>query len=162
MTVFKTTVFTLALVAFAACGKKKDGAGGGGDGDKPPTMAVNEADWVVKNLKDTSPMVNISMKVPKDAKLEKNGNGGVDIRVSPFYVITVSNNAVSSVAEAIKDKKSLSIQKDSYINGKVLKEEPNGFVYTYQMKDEANGTKYQPEAHWFFVVDKDGAFYTIE
>ena len=163
MHALKTSVLALALtLAFTGCGKKKGDAGGGGGDDKPPTMTVNEADWVVKNLKDTSPMVNISMKVPKDAKLEKNGNGGVDIRVSPFYVITVSNNAVSNVAEAIKDKKSLSIQKDSYINGKVLKEEPNGFVFTYQMKDEANGTKYQPEAHWFYVVDKDGAFYTIE
>jgi hypothetical protein len=157
-------IAALALVTtIGGCGKKKDGAGGGGGGDDKaaPSMTVNEADWVVKDMKDTSPMVHVSLKVPKDAKLEKNGNGGVDIRVSPTYVITVSNLAVSSIDEAKKSDKSLTVENKSYQNGKVLTDEPNGFVYTYQMKDEANGTKYQPESHFAYYLDKDGAFYSI-
>lgn len=155
----------LALItSLAACGKKESGEGGGGDEAKAkaPTMAVNEADWVAKDLHAVAPLINVTMKVPKDAKLEKNGNGGVDIQVSPFYLITVSAIAVSNIAEGIKSDKSLTVErKDKYINAKILTEEPNGFVYTVQMKDEENGTKYEPEAHFAFYLDKEGAIYSI-
>lgn len=160
-----TTLTALALVtSLAACGKKKDGDGGGGNGDdkKAPTMTVNDADWVAKDLKTVAPMVHVTMRVPKDAKLEKNGNGGVDIRVNDFYLITVSTLAVSSLDEAKKSDKSLTVdRKDQYINTKVNTDEPNGFVYTIQMKDEANGNKYEPESHFAYYVEKDGAFYSI-
>jgi hypothetical protein len=184
-------VTTLALTA-AACGKKTDTGGkasaaepaandkadkadkagddkadkGGddkaGDDTKAPTLTINEADWVVKNLNTVSPLINISMKVPKDAKLEKNGNGGVDVTISSFYMLTVSQLADSKIADAVKDDKSLTINNAStYINGKVITEEPKGFVYSMQMKDEENGTKYQPEAHFAVYLDKDGAIYSI-
>lgn len=160
------TLAALTLVtSLAACGKKKEGeAGGGGGGEdkKGPAITINEADWVPKNLHDVAPLINITMKVPKDAKLEKNGNGGVDIRVSPVYQITVSNIAVSNVAEAIKSDKSLTVDaKDKYSMTKVLSEEPNGFVYTVQMKPEENGNTYEPESHFAFYVEKDGAIYSI-
>ncbi len=153
----------LALVSsLASCGKNKDGGGGGGDEAKAPTMTINEGDWVAKNLHDVAPLINVTMKVPKDAKLEKNGNGGVDIRVNELYLLTVSQLAVSGIPEAIKSDKSLTVErKDSYINTKVLSEDPNGFVYTMQMKDEENGTKYQPEVHFAYYLDKDGAIYSV-
>ena len=158
------TLAAVTLVtSLAACGKKKDGGGGGGGDDKKgPTITINEADWVPKNLHDVAPMINITMKVPKDAKMEKNGNGGVDIRVNEVYVITVSNLAVSNVAEAIKSDKSLTVErKDKYSMTKVLSEEATGFVYTVQMKPEENGNTYEAESHFAFYVEKEGAIYSI-
>jgi hypothetical protein len=167
------TLLTAFTLSTAGCGKKdgdkaavadKTASADKGDkatGELAPTIKLNEADWMVKNLHDTSPLINISMKVPKDAKLEKNGNGGVDVLVDDLYTITVSNLAVSNVAEAVKSDKSLSIGNSSYINAKALTDEPNGFVYTEQMKDEENGTKYQPEAHFAVYVEKDGAVYSV-
>ena len=162
-----STYFVLAL-SLTACGKK------GADGDKPgatadkateaaaPGIKINEADWVVKNLHDTAPLINISMKVPKDAKLEKNGNGGVDVKVADAYMLTVSAIAVSSIDEGKQSDKSLTVgNASSYINGKVLSEDPNGFVYTMQMKTEENGHTYQPEAHFAYYLNKDGAIYSI-
>ena len=168
-------VCSLALassLAVTGCKSKEGDAGkagaapsdetGGDTAAKAPSMTINDADWVAKNLHDVAPLINITMRVPKAAKLEKNGNGGVDITVSPFYMLTVSAIAVSNVAEGIKSDKSMTVDaKDRYINIKVLADEPNGFVYTYQMKDEENGTKYQPEAHFAFYVEKDGAIYSI-
>ena len=162
-----TMTFTaLTLVtSLAACGKKKEGDGGGGGGGdeaKAPTMTINEAEWEAKDLHAVAPLINVTMKVPKTAKLEKNGNGGVDITVSPFYLITVSAIAVSNIAEGKKSDKSLTVERtDKYINAKVITEEPNGFVYTVQMKTEENGNTYQPEAHFAYYLDKDGAIYSI-
>lgn len=157
----------LALTTTAACGKK-------GDADKssdktveaaPEKVAqikINEADWVVKDLHETAPLIHVSMKVPKDAKLEKNGNGGVDIKIAEAYMLTVSAIAVSNIDEAKKSDKSLTTENaSSYINGKVLSEDKDGFVYTMQMKTEANGHTYQPEAHFAVYLDKDGAIYSI-
>ncbi len=127
-----------------------------------PTMAVNEADWVEQNLNPISSFINISLKLPKNVKLEKNGNGGVDIRINDFYMITVSSIAVSNIKEGMESDKSLTVNNaSSYINGKVLLEEPNGFEYSMQMKNEENGTKYAPEAHFAYYVEKDGAVYSI-
>ncbi len=168
-----STAFTLLAaltLTTTGCGKKdgdkaavadKTAAGDKASGELAPTLKINEADWVVKNLHDTSPMINISMKVPKDAKLEKNGNGGVDVNVDDLYTLTVSNVAVSNIAEAKKSDQTIPLNGVSYQNGKILTDEPNGFVYTEQMKDEANGTKYQPEAHFAVYVEKDGAVYSI-
>src|SRR5450432_878325 len=132
------TRIALVLLALSvpACGKKTDSGGGAAGADpkavepaapKVAGIAINEGDWVVKNLHDTAPLINVSMKVPKSAKLEKNGNGGVDITVADSYMITVGAIAVSSIDEAKKSDKSLTVESTSYINGKVLTDEPNGF-----------------------------------
>jgi hypothetical protein len=127
-----------------------------------PTLSINEAEWVEQNLNPISSSINISVKLPKDAKLEKNGNGGVDIRINDFYMLTVSAMGVSNIKEGIDNEKSLTINNaSSYINGKVLMEEPNGFEYSMQMKDEENGIKYEPETHFAYYVEKDGAIYSI-
>ena len=170
-----TIVSVLVLVTSLAACKKKDGDAGGSAGSggtasapvaeakaKAPSMTINDADWVAKDLHAVAPLINVTMRVPKDAKLEKNGNGGVDVHVNDVYMLTVSALAVSNIAEGIKGDKSLTVErKDQYINTKVLSEDPNGFVYTMQMKDEENGTKYEPEAHFAFYVEKDGAIYSI-
>ncbi len=128
-----------------------------------PTMVINDAAWADQNLKQVSSFINISLKLPKEAKTEKNGNGGVDIRISDFYMVTVSAIAVSSIKDAMESDKSLTVNnKSSYINGKIISEEPNGFVYSMQMKDEENGTKYEPETHFAYYVEKDGAIYSIQ
>jgi hypothetical protein len=158
-------IATLALTLGVAACKKKEGDGSASGSKtaeaKGPTMALNEADWVAKDLNTVAPLIHVTMKVPKDAKLEKNGNGGVDVHVSDFYMLTVSAIAASNVKETMESDKSLTIKNTSYINGKVISEEPNGFVYSMQMKDEANGTKYQPEAHFAVYLEKDGAIYSI-
>jgi hypothetical protein len=167
----RTTILcslTLVLASsLGACKKGDDKAGSssgaakGGEATAPATV-VNEADWGVKNLHDVAPLINVSMKVPKSATLEKNGNGGVDIHVSKASVITVSNLAVGSVKEAMDGDKSMTIKASNYINGKALIDEPNGFVYSMQMKTEENGHTYEPEAHFAFYLEKDGAVYSIQ
>lgn len=175
-----TVLFAALALTFtaAACGGKKEDAPaasakttGGADtaaaGDKAapaakaPTLVINEADWVEKDLSTVSPMIGITMKVPKDATLEKNGNGGVDIKVADFYMLTVSALAVSNVAEGIGWRKSLTIEHSGYQGGKVITEEPTGIITSAQMKTEENGTTYQPEVHFAHFVEKDGAVWAI-
>lgn len=182
-TMTKLTVLFAALaltLTAAACGGKKDDApaasakttGGGGDkaagggekaapAAKAPTLAINEADWVEQDLSTVSPMIGLTMKVPKDAKLEKNGNGGVDIKVADFYMLTVSALAVSNVAEGIAWRKALTIEHSGNQDGKVITEEPTGIITSTQMKTEENGTTYQPEVHFAHFVEKDGAIWAI-
>lgn len=88
--------------------------------------------------------------------MEKNGNGGVDIKLNDWYTIIVWNNASSSVKESIEGDKSISANHSSYKDAKFLVDEDNGFVYTNQMKDEANGNSYKPESHFYFYTEKDG------
>jgi hypothetical protein len=126
-----------------------------------PQLKINEADWVAKNLKDVSPLINVTIKAPKDATFEKNGNGGVDIKLAGFYMLTVGNLAVGGLKEALEWGDASSVKNSSYKDGKKLVEEPNGFVFTYQMKDEDNGTKYAPETHFYYFLEKDGAVYSI-
>ncbi|MEO6772360.1 MAG: hypothetical protein ABI467_04975 [Kofleriaceae bacterium] len=126
------------------------------------TIQIHEADWVVKDLHAVAPLIHVSMKVPRAATLEKNGNGGVDIKIADAYMLTVGAIAVASIDEAKQSDKSLTVANaSSYINGKVLSEEPNGFIYTMQMKTEDNGHTYQPEAHFAYYLNKDGAIYSI-
>jgi hypothetical protein len=62
--------------------------------------------------------------------MEKNGNGGVDILLNEAFTLTVSNLIVSNAVDAVKYFKDLSIHNSSYQNGTVVKDEPNGIVYT--------------------------------
>lgn len=148
----------------AEAGKAADGAEKEAEPEakKVPTLEINEADWVDKDLKEFSPMINVTVKAPKDATFEKNGNGGVDIKIADFYMITVGNLAVGSVKEALDWGESMSIKDSSYKDGKKIVEDEAGFVFTYQMNDEANGTKYEPESHFVHFVEKDGAIYSFK
>jgi hypothetical protein len=165
-----TVISVLALAgSFAGCKNKDGDAAGGGAGTteakapaKAPTTTINDADWVAKDLHEVAPMIHVTMRVPKDAKLEKNGNGGVDVHVNDVYMLTVSAIAVSNIAEGIESDKSMTVGRaDQYINTKLLVDEPTGFVYTVQLKDEENGTKYEPETHFAHYLDKEGAIYSI-
>jgi hypothetical protein len=174
-----TTISILTLALASACGGASEpakgdkaaakGAAGADAKDakdaapavEVPTLKINEADWVEKNLKDVSPLINVTIKAPKDATFEKNGNGGVDIKLAGFYMLTVGNLAVSGIKEAIEWGNSSSIGDSSFKDGKKLLEEANGFVFTYQMKDEENGTKYAPESHFYYFIEKDGAVYSV-
>ena len=155
----KNILCVLAIVGalmLNACGGSKDKKEGAAETpaapvEKVPTMTINEADWEVKDLSPTSSIIPVSLKIPKDAKLEKNGNGGVDVTISDFYVLTVYQIAVTSIKEAMEGDKSLTVNNTtSYKDGKVVIDDPDGFVYTYQMKDEANGIKYKPQSHFYY------------
>lgn len=177
-----TAIAILSLAMASACGKSepaadgdkaKPAAEGAEAGDKAgeaeaeapkvevPTLTINEADWVEKDLKEVSPMINVTIKAPKDATFEKNGNGGVDIKLAPFYMITVGNLAVGSLKEAVEWGDASSIGDSSYKDGKKIIDEENGFVFTYQMNDEDNGHTYAPESHFYFFIEKDGAVYSV-
>lgn len=159
------TIFAAAMAT--GCGKTKDSnqgetAGKATEGkSKVPTLTINEADWVEKNLSEVSPMVHITMKVPADATMEKNGNGGVDIKLADHYMITVGNLAVGSVKSGLEWAESSSTGDSSYKDGTKIQEDESGFVYTYQMNDEANGLTYHPESHFYHFVEKEGAVYNI-
>lgn len=162
-------LFTLTA-SFTACKEGKENTATGsaasataaatGAVNKPAkTITINEADWTVRNLKEVSPLVNISMKVPKDAKLEQNANGGVDIPVNNLYMLTVSTLAVSDIAEAMASDKAIALG-GLYTNARVVTEEPTGMIYTRQLQDEH--VKHQPEFHFAAYLEKDGAIYSIQ
>ena len=69
--------------------------------------------------------------------------------------------AVSNVKEGLDWRKGLTIEHSGYQDGKVLSEEPNGIITTQTMKTEQNGHKYEPEVHWAYFVEKDGAIWSI-
>jgi hypothetical protein len=153
-----------AVLLCVSCGTDSAEPGMNAETEKPfDAVKINEADWVETDLGKVSPMTPITVKLPKDAVLEKNGNGGVDVKIGDYYVISVYASAVSSAADAVSGAKSLTVDdKTYYENGKLLIDEPNGFVYTNKMKDEAN-FKYQPESHFFYVYEAPGqAFFTFE
>lgn len=127
-----------------------------------PTMKINEADWVETDLSSISNLTPVTVKLPKDAKMEKNGNGGVDVHLNNWYTITVYNDASSNVKSAIAGTKSITVNDQSYQDGKLLIDEPNGFVYTYTLKTEKNGNTYQPESHFVFYLEKGGAIYSFQ
>jgi hypothetical protein len=170
----KKVLFSLAFASallLVSCGgnSKEDKKEGNAETGKAaetaapaPKTIINEADWAEVDLSTVSPMVHISVKLPKGVKMEKNGNGGADIRINESHLFTVSTLAVSSLKEAMESDKSLTVNNKSYKNGKIISEDPNGFVYSVQMNDEANGTKYEPEAHFVYYVEKEGAFYSIQ
>lgn len=168
--IYLTLPFVISLFLISCGGGTKDAKMGDAKSETPetatapaaPKTVITEADWADTDLSTVAPMVPVMMKAPKDAKMEKNGNGGADIRINPVYMITVGPNMVQSAKEAITDAKHMSIENKSYKNAKVISEDENGFVFSYQMNDEANGTKYEPEAHFFYVIEKGGAFYTIQ
>lgn len=131
--------------------------------EKEPIYTVNEADWVETDLSSTSSLTPIIVKLPKDAVLEKNGNGGVDVKIAEDYVISVYAQAVSSMEELIKANKDLTVGRtQQYVDIKTITDEPNGFVFTYTMKPEANGATYNPESHFFFALETEGkAFFSL-
>ena len=148
-------------VAFSSCGQPS--ASGNENTDAPektaagPKLVINEADWVDTDLSGISNLTPISVKLPKDAKLEKNGNGGVDATINDFYVISIGQPYASNLKELIEGNKSLTIGRTSaYKNIKLFVDEPNGFVFTFQMQDEANGFQYEPEAHFYYAIETEG------
>ncbi len=155
----------VAIISLSSCGGSSDVKTEATTESAAPAaekITIDGTGWAPVDLSTIAPMIHVTMNVPTDAKMEKNGNGGVDIMLNKAYTITVSMNASSSVADAITSDKSLSVTNTtSYMNGKAIVDEPNGFVYSMQMKDEANGNKYEPEAHFAFYLEKDGAIYSI-
>lgn len=169
----KTIIMALMLsMALYSC-KDKNAAEGtetaatetaaAGETAKTPIYVVNEADWVETDLSSTSSLTPLIVKLPKDAVLEKNGNGGVDVKIAEDYVISVYAQAVSSMEELIKANKDLTVGRtQQYVDIKTVKDEPNGFVFTYTMKPEANGFTYNPESHFFFALETEGkAFFSL-
>lgn len=155
----RLTYLALGVLTFFSCSSGTAENSNAAEAEPFDAYEINEADWVEKDLGQVSNLTPVTLKVPKDAVLEKNGNGGVDIKMGDYYVVTVSQPAVSSTQEAIDDAKSLSVNNKTYYEkGTIILEEPNGFVYSLKPKDEAN-FKYEPEAHFFYVLATEGGAY---
>src|ERR1700746_960272 len=82
--------------------------------EAPKPVAIETADWVATDLNPIASLIPVTINLPKDAKKEKNGNGGADIRLNEAYLLTVSAPAVSSAKEALEDVKTLSVKHSSY------------------------------------------------
>lgn len=128
-----------------------------------PAATITPANWVTTDLSKVAPGVDVVVSLPKDAKKEKNPNGGVDVTLSDGYVIVVSEMGVSTIKAGKENAKALSIDRtDSYINAKVLQEDANGYVYTEQMHYADSPTTYQPEYHFAYFLEKNSAVFSIE
>ncbi|MGP8217203.1 MAG: hypothetical protein ACLQQ4_16655 [Bacteroidia bacterium] len=124
----------------------------------PPAAqaAVNDDGWVLTDLSKITDQIPVSMKVPKGAKMEKNDAGGVTVHVNDFYVININSVASTAINEAIAmDKGSVVNDHMVYMNNKIITEEPNGMIYSFQEKpDPGSNTVYEPQAHFFYYLQK--------
>lgn len=171
----KTSIFTtsiLALFLLSACSNSSESttvastetASTAPATASAPSMTINEADWTEQNLSSVQATLPLTVKLPKSAKMEANANGGVDIRINDFYLITINQPAYSSISEALESEKTSTVNHSLMKNGKMIVQDPNGYVYSAQMNDEPNGTKYQPESHFVYYLQKspDDALISIQ
>ncbi|MCW3125105.1 MAG: hypothetical protein JWO03_763 [Bacteroidetes bacterium] len=174
----KKTVFALSIFA----GIILTSCGGGAKTDAPAAdpaaastpaapaapaaaaITVTEADWAPTDLKATSNLTPISLKLPKGVKLEKNGNGGVDATIGGNYTLVVYNTAISSVKEGVDGDKKMYVKNDATASTTVDLDEPNGFVYTTVYKG-TDGKTFPAGTHFVYYYEQKGAggsvFYSV-
>lgn len=128
----------------------------------PAAKPFDTSTWQPVDLSKTSDIIPVLVNVPPGAKLEKNGNGGVDILLTDKAMLTVSALAVSSLKEAMTTDEDYLLKNEMYPEAKKVVSDPTGFVYTRRMKTEANGTSYQPESHFVhYLTSPGGSVYSI-
>lgn len=171
----KKIIYTSAMLAslfLISCGgdESKSAATEQAAGDNKPALTViNEADWELKDISTIDTTLHIPafvVKLPKDATIKK--HEALDLLNVTFknkYVISINYAAVMQ-----KPEEKLKGQVASYkvfkidthmddIEAKVVTEDANGYVYTYQSK----AGKDAPEARFFYILDdKTGGYITIE
>ncbi|UYZ61569.1 hypothetical protein [Hymenobacter weizhouensis] len=126
------------------------------------TAPLDVSTWQPTDLSKLVPELPITLNLPAGVKMEKNGNGGIDIQLSDKSLLTASFPAVSSVKEAMATDEDYYIKNDMYQDARKVVDEPHGFVYTRRMKPEQNGTTYEPESHFVYYLEgKDGAIYQL-
>jgi hypothetical protein len=126
-----------------------------------PALVIDPSAWVEKDLATVVPTVRVTMRIPKNAELLANSDGGVEVRVTDFYHLTISPVAAKTVADAISGDKRFTVDRADYQSTKLLAEEPSGYVYWVHAKDDAMGRKFEPEVHFAHYVEKGGAVYSI-
>jgi hypothetical protein len=128
-------------------------------------FSFKEYDLKTVDLSTVSYYVHIIMKVPKNAKVIKNGNGMIDILLNKNYVVTV--NQVSfyenyGVKESIKSQKEFFIDESTIsYKGNIIKEDSNGFIYTSQLKTAENGHRYDIEHHFSYSFTNGQTMYEV-
>lgn len=138
-------LFALGALTLSSCGGAKspetaaaDPAAATTATTAPATTAaaitVNEAEWQLKDLKPVSSIIPISMKLPKSARLEKNGNAGVDATIGDSYTLVVYQTAISAIKEGIDGDKQMYVKNSDMQTTKIELDEPNGFIYTVTYK----------------------------
>jgi len=134
--------------------------------DAPATITVNEADWEVKDLSTIAPDLHLSLKLPKDATIEKGDESSVDIKISDSYrifasydtkprITTGADSKIKTIKQAMALDKEIMIGADDpelYVSSKVVATYPDGFIYTQQEKDKAGEPKHQPESHFYYYL----------
>jgi hypothetical protein len=161
----KTAMFFLVATVFISCGKNKDKTVIKSETTTISGFSFKESEMKTVDLSTISDYVNVIMKIPKSAKVIKNGNGNIDILLNKNYIITVDSSVFISdfgLKELVENKKSLFLKENfSTVKGIITREEPNGFVYITQIKTEENGTKYEPEHHFSYSFANEKEMYTV-
>jgi hypothetical protein len=161
----KTALFFLVATVFIGCDKNKGKTSIKSSTTTNPTFSFKESEMKTVDLSTISDYVNVIMKLPKNAKVIKNGNGMIDILLDKNYIVTVSQCLIMSnfkLKELIVNQKKLFLDESSIsLKGIITREEPNGFIYTSQIKTEENGRKYEPEHHFSYSFTNNKEMYTV-
>ena len=167
----------LVALSFTSCSGNESKEGGDATAktettgaDKKASAVINEADWEVKELGGTSANFNVpafSMKLPKDAKIEKDSmlENTMTIRFSNNYRLSVYYSPIMlsqdwKIADQIADKRKsdIGVNLPEY-EIKVIEDNANGYIYSSHMK----GAKTGPVGHFtFFMPDKNKGYIQIK
>lgn len=104
--------------------------------------------WVPTDLSKYDPEIKVILSLPKTAKIEKGILSGLDITIDENYSLNVYNAFYESVTY---DKEALA-NKEIYAIGKILKEEPHGLIFTYQLKQIKGFDPYETETHFIYYI----------
>lgn len=110
---------------------------------------IDVSGWEPRDISTVSDQFPLIINLPKEAKVEKNLNGGIDIRLSKAYIITINKDENTLIPNVISGDKS---EISGYKDVKYVAEGPNGFICSYQKYDEDNGMKNELEYHFGFYI----------
>jgi hypothetical protein len=161
----------LSLASLISCGghstKENASSGNSTTSEAAPASqaSADDSGWELTDLSKISDKIPLSVKVPKGAKVEKNDAGEVIIHVNDFYVINVRNASSGTIKSAMDMDKGLVVNDQmEYMNNKIITEEPNGLIYSFQQKPDPSGNAvYEPQTHFFYYLQNasGGAIYSI-
>jgi hypothetical protein len=146
-----------------------------GNSDKPAAVAINEADWELKDISTRDKDLTIpafAVKLPKDAKIEKDTSS-----LTPGLLVTFKNKyelriqykehflAAQELAKAIEQNRATDLGTDTLERKtKINLEDANGYIFTNQSMDAGTGkTLGDPISHFsYFLKDKTDGYIIIE
>ncbi|RQO30153.1 hypothetical protein DBR32_11245 [Taibaiella sp. KBW10] len=168
----------MSMSALISCGgneAKNEAKGETASKEKPSSAGVNEADWELKEVSGIVKELEIpafSVKLPKDAKIEKDTSS-----LTPGLLVTFPNkyelriqfkeHALMSqnMAKVIANSKETDIDTDTTERkSKILLENANGYIYTTTVIDGSTGENLgDPVCHFsYYIKDKGDSYIVID